>query len=343
MLIILDTLFRGNAIGIVLLVSIVLMRNPRTRAKSWSVSAMGVSIIGYLLVSSTFHDQLPPVVFSIGVFGAIMMSLTFTWLVLDIFLDAPGQHWPWYLFAGATALASLASAIYPSLGLICRAMALVLHLALLWAVLTSAGDDLVEKRRQFRPVFMTAMVILGVIIIVTEMFVAPTDVPDLARLGQSAAFFGLCAGFALWSLRPDRGLWDSEAAPGRKTVKNGALPDTQTLAKLNAAIGAEFWRREGLTIGALAEELDVPEHRLRVVINRELGFRNFPSFINSFRVDAARAELSAPEKAQKTILEIAYDCGFASLGPFNKAFRAQTGTSPRDYRRGAQSTELVDS
>lgn len=343
MLIVLDTLLRGSTIGIILLVSIVLMRNPQTRAKSWSVAAMGLCVTGYLLVSSTFKDQLPGAVFNAGVIGAVMMTLAFTWMVLDIFLDTLDRHWPWYAFAGLIVFASSWSHFFPVLEIICRSMALVLHLALLWATLVTAGDDLVEKRRQFRPVFMTAMIVLGIVIIMVETFVDPENMPISVLLAQSSAFLALTAGFALWSLRPESGLWLSDEKPARGPAHGVSPADTQTLAKLNTAMADEYWRREGLTIGALADDLAVPEHRLRHVINSELGFRNFPAFINSYRIDAARAELSAPEKAQKTILEIAYDCGFASLGPFNKAFRALTGTSPRDYRRDALAADLVDS
>ena len=94
-------------------------------------------------------------------------------------------------------------------------------------------------------------------------------------------------------------------------------------------------------IGALADEIGIPEHRLRATINRTLGHRNFASFINGYRIEAAKSALSARDEAQKTILEIAYDCGFASLGPFNKAFRAMTGTSPRDFRRSAANNASI--
>jgi AraC-like DNA-binding protein len=35
----------------------------------------------------------------------------------------------------------------------------------------------------------------------------------------------------------------------------------------------------------------------------------------------------------RTGLEIAQETGFVSLGPFNRAFRAQTGQSPTELRR----------
>lgn len=33
------------------------------------------------------------------------------------------------------------------------------------------------------------------------------------------------------------------------------------------------------------------------------------------------------------ILTIALDAGFGSLGPFNRAFRAETGLTPTEFRR----------
>lgn len=98
---------------------------------------------------------------------------------------------------------------------------------------------------------------------------------------------------------------------------------------------AGLWRQEGLTIGALAGRLAIPEHRLRRLINRALGHRNFPAYINGHRIAAARALLDDPEKADLPILSIAHEVGFASLGPFNRAFRQITGQAPSDYRRDA--------
>jgi AraC-like DNA-binding protein len=35
------------------------------------------------------------------------------------------------------------------------------------------------------------------------------------------------------------------------------------------------------------------------------------------------------------VLTIALDAGFSSLGPFNRAFKAETGVTPSEYRRQA--------
>jgi AraC-like DNA-binding protein len=75
------------------------------------------------------------------------------------------------------------------------------------------------------------------------------------------------------------------------------------------------------------------EYRLRRLINGELGFRNFNDFLNQYRVNEACEVLSDPSQNRKTVLEIAYSLGYQSIGPFNKAFKELTGTTPTAFRK----------
>ena len=68
-----------------------------------------------------------------------------------------------------------------------------------------------------------------------------------------------------------------------------------------------------------------------------MGHRNFSSFINGYRIARAKELLSDPNLAERTVLSIAYDVGFASLGPFNRSFREATGKTPTEYRQEALS------
>ncbi len=113
--------------------------------------------------------------------------------------------------------------------------------------------------------------------------------------------------------------------------------DRLLIGKLDAFLEAEGWRREGLSIGTLAADLQVPEHRLRRLINTRLGHRNFADFLNVSRIAAAKARLGDPREARTTVAAIAFDLGYGSLGPFNRSFRAATGVTPTDYRRAALS------
>jgi AraC-like DNA-binding protein len=107
------------------------------------------------------------------------------------------------------------------------------------------------------------------------------------------------------------------------------------LAKLRAMMEAGAWRQEGLGIAALAHDLGTQEHRLRRLINSRLRHRNFADFVNGYRVEAAKARLADPMEAEATVASIAFDLGFGSLSPFNRAFRAATGATPTAWRRAA--------
>ena len=63
--------------------------------------------------------------------------------------------------------------------------------------------------------------------------------------------------------------------------------------------------QSGLTISVLAEQLGMPEYRLRQTINRQLGFRNFSSFLNHHRIDEAKKRLIDPSMSRLPILTIA--------------------------------------
>src|SRR5438046_3672191 len=99
-----------------------------------------------------------------------------------------------------------------------------------------------------------------------------------------------------------------------------------------------IYRDEKLTIGALALRLAVPEYKLRRLINRQLGYRNFNVFLNDYRIREAKAALADPAQAEVPVITIAMDAGFQSLGPFNRAFKAATGATPSEYRRASPAT-----
>ena len=83
----------------------------------------------------------------------------------------------------------------------------------------------------------------------------------------------------------------------------------------------------------LAARLAMPERQLRHLINQGLGHRNFSAFLNAYRLTDAHRWLADREQADTPILTIAMDAGFQSFGPFNRAFKADTGTTPSEFRR----------
>ncbi|HWT50798.1 MAG TPA: AraC family transcriptional regulator, partial [Caulobacter sp.] len=129
---------------------------------------------------------------------------------------------------------------------------------------------------------------------------------------------------------------DASDVPALKPIETLDLTpaDRLVLARLDKAMNEnEVWRGEDLSIGTLAALVGAPEHRLRKLINGTLGHRNFADYVNGRRIEAAKVALADPEQALKSVSTIAYELGFASLGPFNRAFRAATGATPTAWRQ----------
>ena len=95
--------------------------------------------------------------------------------------------------------------------------------------------------------------------------------------------------------------------------------------------GDALYREPALTIAQVAKRSGYPEYLVSAVINRRFG-GTFWDYINRLRVEAVRIQL-ADAADTRTILDVAYDCGFTSKSTFNAAFKRQVGETPSAYRK----------
>ena len=204
---------------------------------------------------------------------------------------------------------------------------------------SSWSTDLIERRRRLRVAVVGASAGYIVLMQLATLFGLRVTAPESLSLVSAAALVAIAAGVA-WSLL---GIAGGDALfPVQETAAPATGPidldlsDRQLLASMEHSMRVDrLYRQERLTIGELALRHAVPEHRLRRLINKGLGHRNFSSYLNGFRVADARGALADPEQADVPILTIAMDAGFGSLGPFNRAFRLETGMTPTEYRKVA--------
>jgi len=91
-----------------------------------------------------------------------------------------------------------------------------------------------------------------------------------------------------------------------------------------------------LKVADLAALLGEHEYKVTQCITGSLGYRNFNHLINSCRIDSAKEALANPGNKDRLILSVAFDCGFNSIGPFNRAFKRQVGMTPREYRAAVE-------
>ena len=341
-----DAFFRPAAIALTLLTTLLLLRDARSDGRARLGALLGAGTAAYMLCSSGPGISGP---------GWLLIPLcigngVFFWWLARALLDDDFRIGRLEVAVLATVLAlgfaRVGSRVAGSPG-IGQALALahnLLILGLVAHVLVSAwrgyDDDLLESRRRFRLVFLVGGSLAAVGIAIAEVALAGRPASAWMLALQSVAVSILAAWAATWllSASPARLAFQGP----RTKVAEGAVADRLQLADqaLNLSLARAMtndkaYLAQGLTIAALAKGLEVPEHRLRRHINERLGHRNFNAFVNQHRIAAAKAALRDPKLAHLPVLTIALDSGFASLPPFNRAFRAETGQSPTAYRSAA--------
>jgi AraC-like DNA-binding protein len=284
----------------------------------------GNNVVFWLLASALFDDGFRPRWWHGALWLALIVAGT-----ADCLLPGSRQ-------AGPTGLLSL-GLVLSSLGFAALAIGLTL---------SSWRSDLVEGRRRMRLFVVAAS---SAYIGLTALFQLLGTFRGNDAWGGIVGAAGLLAitGAVAWSvLRIGGGqsLFLVEAAPIASPVIESPLAaaekseaeavDPMLVARLEQAMTVDrVARQDGLTIGGLAQRLGLPEYRLRRLINQALGYRNFNAFLNHYRIAEVKAALSDPAQAEVPVLTLALDSGFSSLGPFNRAFKAETGLTPSEFRR----------
>ncbi|WP_247232846.1 AraC family transcriptional regulator [Telluribacter sp. SYSU D00476] len=87
------------------------------------------------------------------------------------------------------------------------------------------------------------------------------------------------------------------------------------------------------TLQNLSNDTGIPKHHLSQVINDKLG-KNFFTFINEYRVQAAQELLLNEQYKHYTILAVAMEAGFSSKATFNSVFKKITGITPSQFAAG---------
>ncbi len=91
-----------------------------------------------------------------------------------------------------------------------------------------------------------------------------------------------------------------------------------------------YFKNPELTLLDLAQATGSNTALISKVINK--GFnQNFNDLVNTLRIDAFKAKVAAGESSKSTLLGLALDCGFNSKATFNRAFKKQTGQTPKDF------------
>lgn len=335
-LVTLEILARGIAIGALIAMAVGFFRGEIRQPARLAGVLFVIGVIAYAINSSpNLHEAIGAMLWPIHFVSLGGVGL-FWLFIVALFEDRPVSArnlapWGVLTLVGLFGINAPLSA-RPSVWVVHNLIEAVFSAHALYVVWRSWRGDLVETRRRIRGPFLgfVTLYVLTLSAFETAESLGYFE-PWFRPLGAWTLAFYCVAGVAVFlQARPE--LFGANAP---QATPDGQLDagDQLTLSKLKAELEGGIWRREGLSIGDVAVAVGIPEHRLRRLINDHLGFRNFAAFINANRIDAAKRVLADPAQARASIATIAFDHGFGSLGPFNRAFKETTGVTPTEFRR----------
>ena len=361
-----DASLRGALVATLLMLGLLLARDHRRLAAGRIGIALMAGLVVQTLATLPPVEQGWPILWQAPLVGISIGNSVLFWLFAralfdDAFSAGPAAIGLWLAVAviGASFCVCVGT-LGPFAG-----PTRVLRFALRWvpvvfatlaivAAVTHWRADLVERRRRLR-----AFIVVGgsayALTVAALRLSSSTGVLSVEAAGFDVAALLLVAfGTTLAMVRiADGGLLANRALPGSEppavalALSGNVLdsPDLPDLPDLPDAADLRLvevldrtmthdhaYRIDDLTLGVLALKLAVPEYRLRRAINRHLGHRNFNAYINGLRLAEARAALADPARQTASVLEIALEAGFASIGPFNRAFKAASNMTPTEYR-----------
>ncbi len=354
----LESAVRGAAVALLAVLAVLLLRDGRRAPAGIYGALFAFSVAAYIVVTAPelVHRRLlsllPPRLLSLGT------PATFWLFAKASFDDNFAASWrdapPWLGtvavgFVCASGLLPAACPLYHAIQL--AFVALAMRLAII-----GRAADLIEERRRFRVVLVLCSAVFTAVVILLETAMGGPPGSAPLSIVNAGGVLVLTIAFVLAQLSlATQGQPIPVTPPEPRAIGPAASPaegapfegqEAELLERLRRLMAEDrVYREEGLGIAALAARLSLPEYRLRRLINQRLGHRNFSSFVNGYRLADTLAALADPGQAAVPILTIALDAGFQSLGPFNRAFKAETGTTPTDFRRRqlGRAGTLVDS
>lgn len=347
-MLLIDVLIRFSTITLLVLISILLVRDGKKSVPARYGLLVTLSVGAMLLGTAPSELHLPKILFEISrVIDAPNIAFVW-WFGLSILKDdfkLGALEWGGFFVSTMFVLACrfVEFGLIPPLPVAfyflvdCVNLALMVHLV--YVALKGRLDDLVTKRRTLRLYFVFTLCAATALAVLAEAFLAGAYDMELSTLRALIILVPTLWGFFwLTIIMPEKLSFEpikiiAEAPPAMD--KRDETLHAHLLAEMQER---KTYLEPELTIRKLSERLKTPEHRLRVLINQGLGYRNFSEFLNAYRIEAVKHAFSMPENARIPILTIALDAGYGSLAPFNRAFLKAEGITPTQFRKNLLKT-----
>ncbi|MES2042082.1 MAG: helix-turn-helix domain-containing protein [Pseudomonadota bacterium] len=353
-LVLLDAALRGTLLALLLLLSAILGRDRPQLLVVRAGIALCLGLAVQVISATPWFEVMVPRLWQAPLVAISVANAVLFWVFVQALFDDDYVLRLWHVLAwfAVAALSALNCAVVAGSGSIIAPLTMGVQRAipLIFAALAALAaarnwrTDLVEQRRRLRAFIVIAGSIYTVLLLIARLSspqgrlvgsTAMADVLVLLLIIAIVTFRMLKLGhldlFPLPAVSPkERHVLQAHPLP---VTASDAGEDKLVIVLQKLMQDEQHYRSEDLTLVSLASKMQIPEYRLRKLINQQLGYRNFNAYINAFRLDEARAALSDPARRDLPVLTIALTSGFQSIGPFNRAFKAATGLTPTEYRK----------
>jgi AraC-like DNA-binding protein len=342
-MLLIDAFFRFTALGLIAFQIILTWRDlPRSKSLTYFILA-SLSLFAWLLGFTPEALNLPYYLrlvlrildvpqlifvwlFALSLFQKDFKASSFHWLVglafcIPVFLERLLQ------FGFIEPLPSW-------VGVWINATAILIMIHMIGITLIERSDDLLEKRRKSRLIFVYVVALIILLIVIISITVPIIHMGQIQPTANMLIIWPAIMLFSYWlfSVKGDTFAFEdnSKVSDDKKEL------DFRDLA-LQKKLQVEFedntiYLQNNLSIPVLASKLGVSKYRLRDFI-QTLGYENFSTYVNTFRIKAVKKAFGNPENKHIPILTIALNHGFNSLSPFNRAFKSIEGITPSAYRK----------
>lgn len=343
-MLLLEAFFKFSAMGLLLALAALICRDGR-HVRAFRFALPLLLAVSFMLLTTGAPELQVAMPWKIPLRLYDMFTTLFIWWLGRALFDDDFQLSIWdllvascYLFLGSlNRLHHMGFEVFwrPAIDFSVAVLTISLMSHLIYRALVGRQEDLVEGRRQIRVWFAFAVALVLVASVLTER------VANLLQLDSAQAIWVtyVCTlPILLWAV-----MWLTRLHPSALAFQSAtsSLPisgkidprDAQAHGRLVAIMESQRgFAEHGLTIGSLAQRVGLAEHQLRTLINRSMGYQNFSTFVNHYRIRDVQQAMAQPENHRTPILTLAMDAGYSSLAPFNRAFKKQVGTTPTEFR-----------
>lgn len=340
---------RGVALGLAFALALATAWLPGRACRA--LLPMLMCLMAYLARSAPQLAGAPTIAWLPLALGALLVPVAFWWLVHTAFEDRADLPWPAggavvvLLAAGLLTVDATPAWLVEGRRVLQKAVAAGFVVAALWRLWVSDSSDLVSARRTARRWLLAYIGAHGLVILAVELVLrgsrppAWLDALNVAAIGAELTLaIGLLLRFhaagieTLFGSPREAKTAPATQVPSAPVSGEGGL-DEPWIEHLQRLMSQDrVYKEPELSLADLSQRLGLPEYRLRELINRRLGYRNFPAFVNDYRLREVEAKLADPACDRLPILSLALEAGFGSIGPFNRAFRERHGVTPTAFR-----------